>query len=102
MIDLEAENSYTDLVVIATTYNERQTRAVADGIQSHLRNNHQVRSIGREDAPGWVLLDYGDVVVHVFHEDTRAIYNLDELWKDAPRLPVPTTDEDGSTQAAAS
>ncbi len=88
IIDLEGRSSYTDFLVIVTAYSERQTAAIADGIADHLREL-RLRPLAREGQGSWILLDYGDVVVHVFHEDTRAFYDLDRLWSSARRVPVP-------------
>lgn len=69
--------------------NRRQVRAIAEGIVDDLRKV-QMRPIGVEgmDASRWVLLDFGDVVVHVFDEPLRGFYDLDSLWGDAPRMAV--------------
>jgi ribosome-associated protein len=76
-------------LVIVTAWSERQTAAIADAIAEDLRDGLRVRPLQREGIGPWILLDYGDVVVHVFHEDTRAFYELDKIWADAPRVPVP-------------
>jgi ribosome-associated protein len=76
-------------LVIVTAWSERQTAAIADAIVEDLRDWLRVRPLQREGIGPWILLDYGDVVVHVFHEDTRAFYELDKIWADAPRVPVP-------------
>jgi ribosome-associated protein len=88
IIDLEGKSSYTDFIVIVTAYSERQTAAIADGIVESLREQ-RLRPLAREGQGSWILLDYGDVVVHVFHEDTRAFYDLDRLWASAKRVTVP-------------
>jgi ribosome-associated protein len=69
--------------------NRRQVRAIAEGIVEDLRALG-ARPIGVEglDASRWVLIDYGDVVIHVFDEAMRGFYDLDALWGDAPRLQV--------------
>lgn len=88
VIDLSDANTYTDALVIATTFNERQARAVADHVMRSQRSNGK-RPLGVESTAGWVLVDFGDVVLHVFHEDWRGHYDLDGLWRDAPRIAVP-------------
>ena len=72
-----------------TAYSERQTNAIADAVVDELKKRHQERPLSREGDGTWILVDYGDVVVHVFQEDARCYYDLDRLWADAPRVPVP-------------
>lgn len=78
----------TDYFVICTATSSRQIRSVVEEIERVLREQLGVRPARREgegDA-GWWLLDYIDVVVHVFGPDERAFYDLERLWRDAPRL----------------
>jgi ribosome-associated protein len=78
----------TDHFVICTATSTRQIRSVVEEIERALREQLAVRPARREgdgDA-GWWLLDYIDVVVHVFGPDERAFYDLERLWRDAPRL----------------
>jgi ribosome-associated protein len=89
IIDVEGRCTYTDALVIVTAWSERQTAAIADGIVEDMRERTRLRPLQREGIGPWILIDYGDVVVHVFHEDTRAFYDLDKIWADAPRVPVP-------------
>lgn len=89
IIDLDQESSYADYLVIVTAYNERQTRAIADAVAESMKKDHRQKLLSREGESTWILLDYGDVVVHVFHEDTRAFYDLDRIWAKAPRVQVP-------------
>ncbi|MCB9654948.1 MAG: ribosome silencing factor [Deltaproteobacteria bacterium] len=89
IIGVEGRSSYTDYLVIATAYSDRQTRAIANAIEDDLRDKRGLTLIGREGRTGWIILDYGDIVVHVFHEDTRAHYDLDRMWATAPRVRVP-------------
>lgn len=75
-----------DLFLLVTTSNERQLRAVADEIERRLREEHERKPLRREGTPesGWLLLDYGDVVCHIFSTEQRAFYSLDRLWSDVP------------------
>lgn len=93
IIDLEGRSSYTDYIVIVSTYSERQCAAVAESVFQTLRKSEGQRPISRNQEGVWVLLDYGDVVVHVFHEDARAYYGLDQMWGDAPRVHLPAPAE---------
>jgi ribosome-associated protein len=83
--------SITDLFVVAHGTNSRQVRTIVDEVERVLRERCGARPQGREGTndSGWVLLDYGDVVVHVFLEATRDHFGLDRLWADAPRIAVP-------------
>lgn len=80
----------TDYFLIATGANDRQVHAIADGIEDALREVG-VKPIGTEGESElkWVLLDYGDFVVHVFQASEREFYRLERLWGDAPRVSLP-------------
>ena len=82
--------SIIDCFVLVSAANTRQVRTIVDEVQQALREHDGSRPIGVEglDDASWVLLDYGDVVVHVFLTETREYYDLDRLWADAPTIPV--------------
>jgi ribosome-associated protein len=86
VLDVRGKASYADYVVIASGDNERLVTALADGIDDKLRPEG-VRPMSTEGAGqgNWVLLDYGDVVAHLFQNDARVFYDLEGLWADAPR-----------------
>ena len=89
----------TDFFVICSAGNRRQVKTVIENVEERLRDRLDVRPVRREgeaDA-GWWLLDYIDVVVHVFGTDERSYYDLERLWRDAPRL----TWDEGSEAASA-
>jgi ribosome-associated protein len=77
----------TDLFVIITASSERQIKTVVEAVEESVRSL-RVRPMRREGeaGAGWWLLDYVDVVVHVFGEEERAYYDLERLWRDAPRV----------------
>jgi ribosome-associated protein len=77
--------------VIATGASGQQVRAIAEEVERVLREDAAVKPRGREglDLREWVLLDYGDFVVHVFQPDIRDFYRLETLWRDAPQLELP-------------
>jgi len=87
VLDLRRFLTISNYFVIASGNSDRHVRAIADHVEEKL-SAHKERCIhaeGYEDGC-WVLLDYGDVVVHVFRNDTRGFYNLERLWGNAPRL----------------
>lgn len=81
----------TDVFVIATGTSRRHVMTLAEETEMQLKQQDRrpLRREGMEDGT-WVLLDYGDVVVHVFDPDTRSYYDLERLWADAPRLAFET------------
>lgn len=81
----------TDYFVICSGRNELQAKAIADEVEDRLREELGIKPIGREgQAEGkWILLDFADVVVHVFQPEERDFYRLEKLWGDAPRLALP-------------
>ncbi len=91
IMDLRGLVSYTDFFVLATATSTRQSQAIADRVYLKVKNQLYKLPISLEGhASGqWVLLDYGDVVMHIFLEDQRAYYGLDQMWADAPELLLP-------------
>lgn len=77
--------------VICTGRNDRQVRTIADEMEDQLRIEAKIKPIGREgtDEGKWVLIDFGDVVAHVFQPEEREFYRLEKLWSEAPRVPLP-------------
>lgn len=80
--------SYTDYFVLLTGGNTRQTRAIAEEIQQRLRAERHPARVEGEREGEWILIDYIDVVVHVFTTGARDFYRLERLWGDVPRLDV--------------
>ena len=87
LLDVSGLLVITDVFVIATGTSRRHVKTLAEETEAQLKadDRRPLRREGFEDGT-WVLLDYGDVVVHVFDEETRAYYDLERLWGDAPRL----------------
>ena len=87
VLDLRGITPLYDYFVLATGSSRRQIHAITEEIDARLRDEGDVRlAIEGYEASKWVVQDYGDVVVHVFDEPTRAYYALEELWGDAPRV----------------
>jgi len=86
-IDVSGQLALTDVFVIASATNERQVGAIVDEIEDRVRAAGAKplrREGGREDR--WVLIDFGDIVVHVQHQEERAFYQLERLWRDCPAI----------------
>lgn len=89
MMDLRKKSSAADFFVVCTGDSEPQVKAIADAI----RDGMEMKGIDAWHTEGfharqWILLDYVDVVVHVFHKELRTFYNLERLWSDAKMHPV--------------
>jgi len=79
---------FTDYFVIATGRNERHIRALAEQILTRMRAlEHPILGTEGEPGSGWVLIDLGEAVVHLFNADARELYDLELLWGEAPRTP---------------
>jgi ribosome-associated protein len=88
-LDVSEPLPLTDIFLLASGRNERNVLAIAAEVEDQL-NDAGVKTLRREGrAEGrWVLLDFGDLVVHVFHEEDRMYYSLERLWKDCPTVPL--------------
>ena len=91
VLDLRPVAQFTDFFLIASGTNVRQVQAIADAVVEDLKKKHGARPARVEgyNAAEWVLLDYGDFILHVFEEKARRFYDLERLWRDAARVPVP-------------
>ncbi|MEF9990773.1 MAG: ribosome silencing factor [Romboutsia sp.] len=91
IINVGEVTSLCDYFVIATASSQRQVKAIADNVEDEL-TKLGVEPRGKEgyDSQVWILLDYGDIIVHIFNEENRGFYNLEKLWADAPRVDVDT------------
>jgi ribosome-associated protein len=89
LLDVRGMTSYADWFVLGSADSERQVGAAADSLREKL-HEEGFRIIGAEgfETGHWVLLDYGEVVVHLFSTEVRAFYDLDGLWADAPKEKV--------------
>jgi ribosome-associated protein len=79
--------SITDYFVIVSGATDRQVKAIGEAVEDELRKV-EIKPIRREGERDlrWLLLDYADIIVHIFHEEDRAYYELERLWKDAPQI----------------
>ena len=86
-IDVSEQLAITDIFVIASAETERQVGAIVDEVEDSLRElgAKPVRREGQRDGR-WVLIDFGDIVVHVQHDEEREFYELERLWKDCPEV----------------
>ncbi len=82
--------SIADYLVLGSADSDRQTRAIADHVDGILsQSGSGALSIEGKASSPWVLMDFGDVVVHIFRQDARQHYGLERLWADAKRIPIP-------------
>ena len=88
ILDLRKISSITDYFVICTGNSEPHLRAIVDEIQEHLEEEHHMTPRGTDGSinTNWVVMDYFDVIVHVMRSDIRDLYNLEDLWGDAPKV----------------
>jgi ribosome-associated protein len=88
VLDLRSISSFTDFFVIGSGTSEPQLKAIGNEIETRLREDYSLRPVAVDGFPAsqWMVLDYLQVVVHIFHRDKRAFYSLESLWGDAPVL----------------
>ena len=88
LLDVSEQLVITDVFLLASAPNDRQVKAVVDEIEERLRSlgTKPIRREGAEEGR-WVLLDFGEIVIHVQHEEERIYYALERLWKDCPTIP---------------
>jgi ribosome-associated protein len=89
-LDLREVLGYTDYFLVCSGNTDRQTKAISDGVIEGMKRDHGITPRRVEGLPEarWILLDYLDVVVHVFTPDAREFYRLEQLWGEAPRRAV--------------
>ena len=91
--DVSEQLAITDAFLLASASNDRQVNAIVDEVEEKLRElgAKPIRREGQKEGR-WVLLDYGDIVVHVQHEEEREFYALERLWRDCPVIDLPADD----------
>jgi len=89
VLDVRGLSSFTDYFVLMSGHSTRHVQGLAEAIEGELRSKRVSSKHSEGLREGlWVLLDFGDVVVHIFYKDKREFYDLEGLWHDAPRVPL--------------
>ncbi len=85
LLDLRQQSIFTDYFLLCSTTNERQLRAIAESVWDDAKLKADIVGMSIEGTPqsGWMLVDFGDLVVHIFMEEQRAYYDLEELWSES-------------------
>jgi ribosome-associated protein len=90
LLDVRGISSYADYLLLVSAESERQVQAIADAIEERLRAlGGRVYGVEQPGESGWMLVDLGDLVVHLFYRGAREAYDFEGLWVDAPRVPLP-------------
>lgn len=90
ILDIRRISSIADYLVLANGHSDKQTQAIAESVRLDLKKFGKVLDIEGLREGNWVILDYGDVILHVFKEEVRRYYDLDELWSDAAVVEIPS------------
>ena len=87
ILDISEISSICDYFIITSAQSARQVKAIADEIEDELKKQ-EIFIFHKEgyDSGRWILLDYGDIVVHIFHQEDREFYNIERIWKDAKAI----------------
>ncbi len=103
VLDMRELVSYTDFLTICTVRNERQAKAIVDGVRLQVKEEMGLLPSGVDGAgeAGWVVLDYLDCFLHVFTAEARDRYQLEDLWREAPRLELVLDAPEASSAASA-
>ncbi len=103
VLDMRKLVSYTDFLAICTARNERQARAIVDEVRLQLKRDTGLLPGGVEGggADGWIVLDYLDCVLHVFTAEARERYQLEDLWREAPRVELDLGQPEAPSAASA-
>lgn len=88
VLNLEGISSFTDFFVICSGTSEPHLKAIAGEIEERLKQDHGIRAASVDGFPAsqWIVLDYMQVIVHIFRREKREFYSLEDLWGDAPRV----------------
>ena len=89
VLDLRKITSICDYFIITSAASSRQVKLIADEIQDELlKENIELLNKEGYNSGRWILLDYGDIVIHIFHEEDRKFYNIEGIWKDAGKIHI--------------
>jgi ribosome-associated protein len=88
ILDLRNISTITDYLVICSALSEPQIKAIANGVEQALKEGFERYPLAVDGFPTsqWIVIDYGDVMFHIFHEQKRPLYALEDLWSDAPQV----------------
>lgn len=89
VVEIKRISSIADYLVLASGRSDRQVQAIADAVKMGMKPIERPLDMEGMEEGRWVVIDYGDIIVHVFLEEVRAHYSFDELWDRAPRLEIP-------------
>jgi len=89
ILEIKRLSSIADYLVLASGTSDKQTQAIAESVKTGLKQFGKALDVEGLREGNWVVIDYGDVIVHVFRDEMRRYYNLDELWNAAPHLEIP-------------
>ena len=89
VLEIKRLSSIADYLVLASGTSDKQTQAIAESVKKGLKQFGKALDVEGLREGNWVVIDYGDVIVHVFRDEMRRYYNLDELWNAAPLLEIP-------------
>lgn len=90
VLEIQRLTSIADYLVLATGRSDKQAQAIADSVKKGLKKYGKALDVEGLREGNWIVIDYGDVIVHVFHEEIRRYYDLDGLWAEAPRIEIPS------------
>ncbi len=90
ILDLREISTITDYLAICSAQSEPQLKEIANGVELELKEKYgrHPRAVKGFPTRQWIVMDYGDVMFHIFHEQKRGIYDLEDLWSDAPQVSV--------------
>ena len=90
ILDLRKISTICDYMVVCAAQSEPQLKAIAQGVEKGLKDELGRAALAVDGYPAsqWIVIDYGEVMCHIFHETKRAVYALEDLWSDAPQVPI--------------
>ena len=91
ILDIKKVSTISEYFIIASADNERKVSAIAKNVEDEMKNiSHFASSKEGYDTQKWIVLDYGECIVHIFKNEERDFYDLERLWKDAPYIDIDT------------